>query len=105
MLGGIDEHAQTHAFFHAVEIAAARRFEMRENIDCAQTRGALRMFHAEIFADAADILRDELGYDCRRLPLEECEERAEELARKFAAYRDRVLAEAGAVTRDPGSAA
>ena len=35
------------------------------------------------------MLREELGYDCRQLPLEECEGRAEELARKFAAYRDR----------------
>jgi hypothetical protein len=41
-------------------------------------------------AEAAGIMREELGYDCDRLPLAECEDRAEELARKYAEYRNRV---------------
>lgn len=53
-------------------------------------------------AEAADVLRDELGYDCRQLPLDDCEERAEELARKFAAYRDRIAGESEGAAQGPG---
>jgi hypothetical protein len=56
-------------------------------------------------AEAADVLRDELGYDCRQLPLDACEERAEELARKFAAYRDRIAVESESATQGPGAVA
>jgi hypothetical protein len=77
-----------------------RRCQKYDGIEDIDARGTVHFT-----ADAADILRDELGYDCRRLPPEECEERAEELARKFAAYRDRAWAEAGGAARDPGSVA
>lgn len=71
-----------------------RRCQTYDGIDDIDARGTVHFT-----ADAADVLREELGYDCRRLPLEECEARAEELARKFAAYRDRVWAAAGDTTR------
>jgi hypothetical protein len=54
-------------------------------------------------SEAADVLKDELGYDCRQLPLDACEERAEELARKFAAYRDRIAGESDRATQSPGA--
>ncbi len=53
-------------------------------------------------AEAADVLKDELGYDCRELPLDACEERAEELARKFAAYRERIAGESDRRAQGPG---
>lgn len=53
-------------------------------------------------AEAVDVLRDELGYDCRQLPLDACEDRAEELARKFAEYRERIAREADRTAQGPG---
>jgi hypothetical protein len=41
-------------------------------------------------AEAAGVMREELGYDCPALRLDECEARAAELARKFDEYRQRV---------------
>ena len=42
-------------------------------------------------AEAAGVMREELGFDCDSLELDECEERAEELASKFAEFRSRAL--------------
>ncbi|MFD6349671.1 hypothetical protein ACH4MA_11750 [Streptomyces roseolus] len=43
-----------------------------------------------VFGDAAmKILTEELGYACAELPLHEAEDRAREIAGRFAAYRDR----------------
>jgi len=39
--------------------------------------------------EPADVLRDELGYDCDRLPPEESEARANELVARFQEYRER----------------
>ena len=39
--------------------------------------------------EAAAVLRDELGYDCARLPPEESEERAKELIARFREYAER----------------
>ncbi|HSE76161.1 MAG TPA: hypothetical protein VLB05_16700 [Dongiaceae bacterium] len=52
--------------------------------------------------EAADVLKKELGYDCRQLPLDACEERAEELARKFTAYRDRIAGESEGAAQGAG---
>jgi hypothetical protein len=59
-----------------------QKFDGIEDIDDAGT--------VHFTPDAAGVMREELGYDCSRLPLQDCEQRAEELARKFAEYRDRM---------------
>ncbi len=69
----------------AIEInRRCQRYDGIAEIDAAGT--------VHFTPEAADILRTELGYDCRQLPLDACEERANELARKFAAYRERIAA-------------
>lgn len=45
--------------------------------------------------EAAGVMREELGYDCPAMALDECEERATELAATFKAYRARVMGDAG----------
>lgn len=62
-----------------------QRFDGIEDVDSAGT--------VHFTPEAAAVMRDELGYDCERLPLEDCEERAAELASKFAEYRSRVVPE------------
>lgn len=71
----------------AVEInRACQKFDGIEDVDAAGT--------VHFTSEAAGVMREELGYDCEHLPLDECEERADELARKFAEYRRRVVPEA-----------
>lgn len=62
-----------------------QRFDGIDDVDAAGT--------VHFTAEAAGVMREELGYDCPALRLEECEARAEELARKFAEYRQRVATE------------
>ncbi len=67
----------------AVEInRQCQRFDGIEGIDADGT--------VRFTADSAAVMRDELGYDCLELPLDQCEERADELARKYAEYAGRV---------------
>jgi len=43
-----------------------------------------------IFTDnSCAVMKDLLGYDCKRLKLDECEERANELSARFAGYVDK----------------
>ena len=44
-------------------------------------------------SESAGILREELGYDCEFMHLDECEERATELAAKFLEYRRRLASD------------
>lgn len=70
----------------AIEInRQCQKFDGIEDIDTAGT--------VHFTAEAASVMREELGYDCEHLPLDECEERAEELAKKFAEYRQRTALE------------
>ncbi len=59
-----------------------QRFDGIEDIDTSGT--------VHFTAETAGVMREELGYDCEHMPLEDCEVRAEELARKFAEYRHRI---------------
>lgn len=40
--------------------------------------------------EAMSVLTQELGYECLELPLSEAEARADELGKRFAAYRQRM---------------
>jgi hypothetical protein len=62
-----------------------QRFDGIQDIDAAGT--------VHFTVESAGVMREELGYDCEHLRLDECEERAEELAAKFAEYRQRVSTE------------
>ncbi len=61
-----------------------QKFDGIEDVDSSGT--------VHFTAETAGVLREELGYDCGHLPLEDCEARAEELARKFAEYQRRTSA-------------
>ena len=70
----------------AVEInRECQRFDGIEDVDLAGT--------IHFTSEAAEVMREELSYDCDRLPLDDCEARAEELAQKFAEYRHRIEVE------------
>jgi hypothetical protein len=82
----------------AIEInRRCQKYDGIEDIDASGT--------VHFTSEAADVLKGELGYDCRQLPLDACEERAEELARKFAAYRDRIAGAREGATQGLGSVA
>jgi hypothetical protein len=67
----------------AVEInRQCQRFDGIEDVDASGT--------VHFTPETAGVFREELGYDCEHMPLEECEARADELARKFAEYRRRI---------------
>ena len=53
---GVHEHAQLQAAHHPVQVAAARRLQLRQKIDGAQLRRRLADFHAGIAAQLGDIL-------------------------------------------------
>src|SRR4051812_25642356 len=52
----VHETTQAYAALDAVEVAAARGLELREQIDCAQTRRSLSVLDADITADFTDVL-------------------------------------------------
>jgi hypothetical protein len=97
--GGIAADLPTGLSLEAA-IEINRRCQTYDGIADVDARGTVHFT-----SEAAQILKAELGYDCRELPLDACEERAEELARKFAAYRDRVAGEADRATTGPGAVA
>lgn len=69
----------------AIEVnRRCQRFDGIEDVDAAGT--------VHFTAEAAGVMREEIGYDCEHLPLTECEERAAELARKLTEYRERISA-------------
>ena len=78
-------------------IAINRRCQTYDGIEDIDASGTVHFT-----PEAADVLKEELGYDCRQLPLEACEARAEELARKFAAYRDRIAGARDSATQGAG---
>ncbi|MER9281978.1 hypothetical protein [Mesorhizobium sp. M0522] len=55
-----------------------------DGIEAVESDGTVRFT-----AESAEIVRKLLGYDCEAVALEECEDRAEELATKYAEYRRR----------------
>lgn len=57
-----------------------------DGIESVDADGGVRFTTA-----SAAIIREELGYDCDYLPLAECEDRAEELGRRYAEFRRRHL--------------
>lgn len=57
-----------------------------DGIESVDADGGVRFTTA-----SATIIREELGYDCDYLPLAECEDRAEELGRRYAEFRRRHL--------------
>jgi hypothetical protein len=61
------------------------RCQKYDGIEAIDADGSVRFT-----GEAAGVMREELGYDCERLPLAACEDWAAELARKFAEYRNRV---------------
>lgn len=68
----------------AIEINRdCQKFDGIEDVDAAGT--------VHFTSETAGVMREELGYDCEHLPLDECEDRADELARKFAEYRRRIV--------------
>lgn len=67
----------------AVEIN--RQCQRYDGIDEVESDGTVRFTK-----ESAGIMRELLGYDCEAMALAECEERAQELAAKFAEYRARV---------------
>lgn len=66
-------------------IEVNRQCQKYDGIESVDADGTVRFT-----SESAGIMRDELGYDCTALSLDECEDRAEELARKFAEYVQRV---------------
>ncbi|TIO38083.1 MAG: hypothetical protein E5Y00_37085, partial [Mesorhizobium sp.] len=66
----------------AVEIN--RRCQQYDGIEAVDSDGTVRFT-----AESAEIMRELLAYDCEAMALDECEDRAEELAAKYAEYRRR----------------
>ncbi|MEN3376960.1 MAG: hypothetical protein V7604_2315 [Hyphomicrobiales bacterium] len=62
-----------------------QRFDGVERVDADGT--------VHFTQETIGIMREELGYDCERFSPTECEDRAAELARKFAEYRHRAEAD------------
>lgn len=55
-----------------------------DGIEAAESDGTVRFT-----AESAEVMRELLAYDCDAMALDECEDRAEELAAKYAEYRRR----------------
>ncbi|RWO53178.1 hypothetical protein [Mesorhizobium sp.] len=66
----------------AVEIN--RGCQKYDGIEAVESDGTVRFT-----AESAEVMRELLGYDCDAMALDECEDRAEELAAKYAEYRRR----------------
>jgi len=69
----------------AAAIDVNRRCQRYDGIDAVEADGTVRFT-----AETAAVMRDVLGYDCEAMALDECEERAAELAAKFKAFRAQV---------------
>ncbi|MEI8703004.1 hypothetical protein [Mesorhizobium sp. ISC15] len=70
------------SFDDAVEIN--RGCQRYDGIEAVESDGTVRFT-----AEAADVMRELLAYDCDAMALDECEDRAKELAAKYAEYRRR----------------
>ncbi|MER9683318.1 hypothetical protein NKJ23_29070, partial [Mesorhizobium sp. M0184] len=67
----------------AVEINS--QCQKYDGIEAVESDGTVRFT-----GESAGILRELLDYDCEAMALDECENRAEELAAKYAEYCDRL---------------
>ena len=72
----------------AIEIN--RECQRYDGIESVDADGTVRYTE-----EAAAVMLEELGFDCPAVALDECEERAAELAAKFEAYRARAMEGAG----------
>ena len=67
-------------------VAINEQCQRYDGIEAVESDGTVRFM-----PESAEVMRQELGFDCDAVALDECEDRAEELAAKFAEYRRGIM--------------